>query len=367
VPIDALGSEHWHGVFREQVQLVRRLDTLLHCDFWRDGDRACGMTYDLSLSLDRQIDVDRGFLLVVDQGATRRVKVLKIVGFTDDLWDDVAGLVCPFWTDWVRDAVEGGTTSTPQTPTHQPPGPTRQPSEKPSSSERLDEWMQFFAESARVYTDMCDAIAGRVAQGSYDSGAATDDMRRYWTQIAQDWSRAWQYGMETLTEVSQQGLDAGLAPPGVERDASRGFVSGVMSTATSAMGGWLPGMAPAMKAATDAATAATTAAAAATAAAASAAGTLQAESTAIPVPGLAAGVQPRVRGLTCIEAGGATIPESAISVVVDALDDGTPAVRVSTTDTTAMAGLYVGVVDDQTGQRVTPVQLYLSRAEAPRP
>jgi hypothetical protein len=42
-------------------------------------------------------------------------------------------------------------------------------------------------------------------------------------------------------------------------------------------------------------------------------------------------------------------------------------VRVSTTDTTAMPGLYVGRVEDQTGQLITPVQLYLSRAEAPRP
>jgi hypothetical protein len=210
---------------------------------------------------------------------------------------------------------------------------------------------------------MCDAIAGRVAQGGYDSGAASDDMRRYWTQIAQDWSRAWQYGMETVKEVSEQGLDAGLAPPGVERDASRGFVSGVMSTATSAMGGWLPGMASTMNAATEAARAATTMGSAAS----TAAGQVRAETTAVPVPGLSAGVQPRVRALTCIEAGGATLAEADIAVVVDALEDGTPILRVSTTDQTAMAGLYVGEVEDQSGSRITPVQLYLSRAEAPRP
>ena len=57
-----------------------------------------------------EIDVDRGFLLVNDAGPVRRVKALKMVGFTDDVWDDVAAMVCPFWTSWVRSAVEGGST-----------------------------------------------------------------------------------------------------------------------------------------------------------------------------------------------------------------------------------------------------------------
>ena len=75
-----LGDEHWHGVFHEEVQLVKRVNTLLHCDYWRDGDRAAGMTYELDLSLDDEIDVDRGFLLVNNAGGVRRVKALKIVG-----------------------------------------------------------------------------------------------------------------------------------------------------------------------------------------------------------------------------------------------------------------------------------------------
>ena len=44
VAIKTLGDEHWHGVFHEEVQLVSRINTLLHCDFWRDGDLAAGMT-----------------------------------------------------------------------------------------------------------------------------------------------------------------------------------------------------------------------------------------------------------------------------------------------------------------------------------
>ena len=95
------GDQHWHGVFHEEVRLVRLVNTLLRCNYWR-GTAAAGMTYDLDLSLDGEIDVDRGFLLVTDLGAVRRVQVLKIVSFTQDLWDDVAALVCPFWTDWIR-------------------------------------------------------------------------------------------------------------------------------------------------------------------------------------------------------------------------------------------------------------------------
>ena len=37
------------------------------------------MTYELDLSLDDEIDVDRGFLLVNNAGGVRRVKALKIV------------------------------------------------------------------------------------------------------------------------------------------------------------------------------------------------------------------------------------------------------------------------------------------------
>jgi hypothetical protein len=120
IEIAALGSHHWHGVFHEEVQLVKRVNTLLHCDYWR-GDRAAGMTYDLDLSLDGEIDVDRGFLSVEDDGRVRRVRALKIVGSTTDIWDEVAQLVCPFWRDRVRGAVEGGTTSTPTTPPRTPP------------------------------------------------------------------------------------------------------------------------------------------------------------------------------------------------------------------------------------------------------
>jgi hypothetical protein len=77
--IDA--RQHWHAEFLEEVQLVDRLKTILHCDYFSQTDQAVGTTYDLTFSVDHQITVDRGFLLATDVGnGKRRVKVLKIVG-----------------------------------------------------------------------------------------------------------------------------------------------------------------------------------------------------------------------------------------------------------------------------------------------
>jgi hypothetical protein len=77
--------------------------------------------------------------------------------------------------------------------------------------------------------------------------------------------------------------------------------------------------------------------------------------------------QPRVTALRSIEAGGALIPEADLSVSVVTAADGSSAVRIITTNTTVAPGLYVGTVQTPEGQPLAPVQLYLSRAEAPTP
>ena len=340
-PIDSLSNDHWHGVFHEEVQLVRRLDTLLHCDYWRDGDQAAGMTYDLDVSLDSQIDVDRGFLLVVDTGLVRRVKALKIVGFTTDLWDDVARMVCPIWTDFVRAAVEGGTSSTPATPTTDPVG---RPAGA-STSDWMSDWLEFFADSSRTYVDMAMDVTSRASGGGYQASDWLDDARKYWEQLAKDWSTAWTYSMESWEEMSSQGMDAGFPPPGKARETARGMASSMASmagAAASAMSPSMAGLAPA----------------------AAAPGGPRAEGTTVPMPGLDQASSPRVRRLESIEAGGATIEAADISVTVVPLPDGTPGVRVATTNAVVPAGLYVGTIETADRSPI-PVQLYLSRAEAP--
>ena len=315
------GDPHWHGVFHEDVQLVQRVNTLLHCDFWRDGNRAAGMTYDLSLSLDNQIDVDRGFLLVNDAGPVRRVKALKIVGFTEDVWDRVAALVCPFWTDFVRAAVEGGSNSSPVPGTHDPAGMDGSPGTPLTDS--FDAWVDFFGDSARAYVELFEDVTARVAAQRYSAGAALEDQRRLWSRLAKDWSRAWTYGLETLDEVSREGLDAGFTPPGTPREQGRGAAR----TMTAAAGAQTQG-----------------------------------EGTVIPVAWLGAADTPVVSDLQSIEAGAAHIPASAVVATVEALGDQGYGVRLATADATVPPGLYVGEVKSADGRNLAPVQLYLSRA-----
>ena len=319
VAIKTLGDEHWHGVFHEEVQLVSRINTLLHCDFWRDGDLAAGMTYELNLSLDSELDVDRGFLSVNDIGPVRRVKALKIVGFTQEIWDEVAHMVCPFWTDFVRAAVQGGTTSNPKPPTHPTPG---EPDTSPLG-DTLDAWVEFFGDSARTYLELFGDVASRATSGGYSAADWVDDGTRYWSQLAKDWAQAWSFGTELLDEVSREGLNAGFMPPGKPREAGRGAAS-AMTTAPASS-----------------------------------------EGTLIPVAGLGKDDQPTCTNLVSIEAGGATIQSTDITVSVEELDDGTYGVRLTTTEGSVPPGLYVGDIENPQGQRLATAQLYLSRAIGP--
>jgi hypothetical protein len=313
-----LGDEHWHGVFHEEVQLVRRLNTLLHCDYWRDGTRAAGMTYELNLSLDDEIDVDRGFLLVNDAGPVRRVKALKMVGFTDDVWDDVAAMVCPFWTDWVRSAVEGGSTSTPQPPTHTPPGGAgpRRP-----LADSFDAWGKFFGDSARAYIDLFDDVTSRISSGGYSTADLLADGTRGWSQLARDWARAWTNGLEMLDEVGEQGLDAGFMPPGTANEPARGAATAMATGARTETEGMI-----------------------------------------VPAAGIGADDRLASSDLVSIEAGGTTIASANIVATVHPLQDGTYGALVRSTDTSVPPGLYVGSLKRADGQILAPVQLYVSRA-----
>lgn len=313
VPIQTLGDEHWHGVFHEEVQLVERLNTLLHCDYRRDADRSAAMTYKLNLSLDNQINVDRGFLLVVDEGAVRRVRALKIVGFTDKVWDDVALMVCPFWTDWVRAAVEGGTSSSPSTSS----SGLGSAAGASGAASLVQDWVQFLTDTAGGYTDLVTDVLARSTSGSYTGNDWLADGREYFSRLAKDWAKAWSYGLETLDEVANQGLDAGMSPPGTPRAQARGVASALTNAPT--------------------------------------------ESTTIPWPHLAEGASITVSDLTSIEAGGAVIPAAEITVSVSEAGTSASSITVRTGNTTVPASLYVGdlVVD---GQPSVPVNLYVSRS-----
>jgi hypothetical protein len=270
--------------------------------------------------LDDEIDVDRGFLLVNNAGSVRRVKALKMVGFTADVWDQVAAMVCPFWTDWVRSAVEGGSNSVPKPPTHTPPDGTG--SRRPSPlDDSLDAWGRFFGDSARTYLGLFQDVTSRISSSGYSTGDLLADGTRCWSQLAKDWARAWSNGLEMLDEVGREGLDAGFMPPGAAREPARGAATVMMASAPT-----------------------------------------ETEGTIVPVAGIGPADRPVSSDLVSIEAGAATIMSTNIVVTVETLEDGTYGVRVRTTDMSVPPGLYVGQLKRPDGQILAPVQLYLSRA-----
>ncbi|GGK75112.1 hypothetical protein [Ornithinimicrobium pekingense] len=322
LPAPPRGDEHWHGIFHEEVQLVRRVDTLLHCDYWCESGRSAGMTYDLALSLDDQIDVDRGFLSVVDVGGVRQVRALKIVGFREDLWDDLARLVCPFWTDWVRAAVEGGQSSRPAGGEEEPhtPGTTM----NCSWLEPAEEWIDFLGDSSRTYVSLLDEMAGEAMRPDVRAADLARHQRRIFSQLAKDWSQAWMHGITALAQVADEGLERGIAPPG-----RTGGGAAARAHAFTGGGGARP------------------------------AGV---EGTVIPL-GVPAGQEvpaPVVSDLVAIEAGAARIPAGAVTTTVEPLGQG-HAVRLQVQAAAWSPGLYVGEVTLPGGAPV-PVQLYVSRS-----
>jgi hypothetical protein len=310
-----VGDQHWQGVFHEEVRLVRLVNTLLRCSYWR-GPRAAAMTYDLDLSLDGEIDVDRGFLLVTDLGPARRVQVLKIVSFTEDWWDYVAALVCPFWTDWIRAAVQGGTKSVPLPPTHTP-------SVDPTPCEAtVDAWVEFAGEAAKPYVDMGSDVTSRIRSREYSTPDLLADGTRLWSQLAKDWARAWTTWSETMDDVARKGLDASFVPPGVPRDLGRRTTAATSaSTAAPKPGGAV-----------------------------------------VTVAGLTASDRPVPSDLVAIEPGTATIPARDLTVTVEPDEDGSLGARVRTTNTSVPHGLYVGDLKSADGRELGPVHLYVSRA-----
>ena len=345
--IPGQGTDHWHGVFHEEVQLFDRISALLHCDHWKDGDRAAGMTFELEFSPDGQLDVDRGFITVNnirlangDPGC--RVQALKIVGFTADIWDTFAEHVCPWWTEFLRGAVQDSPN---------PPKPTvpASPGQGLEPDDLIEAWTSFFGTSARVYLDLFDDISARAVSGGYSHSDWLADGTRLWSRLAKDWVKAWTYGLEKLPEVTREGGTHGLdlrPPPTTTTPAT----PATPSTATQTSG-----------------TQPATTSPASTPVPSPAAVAPGLDDLVLPVPGLGEGERPVASDLTSIEARPATIAARDVSVTVVELPDGTRGVRLRTSGTSAPPpGLYVGaLLRTAVGPTLAPVQLYVSGASRP--
>ena len=157
-----------------------------------------------------------------------RVQALKIVGFTADIWDTFAQHVCPWWTRFLRGAVQDSPN---------PPKPTVPASlgKGLEPDDLIEAWTSFFGTSARVYLDLFDDISARAVSGTYSHSDWLADGTRLWSRLAKDWVKAWTYGLEKLPEVTGQGGTHGLdlRPPPVTTTPA---TPATPSTATQAQG-----------------------------------------------------------------------------------------------------------------------------------
>lgn len=328
---------HWHNLYMERVHLIEPISTALHCDYFETTGQAAGVTYELSFSVDDQLNVDRGFLLVTELGDVRHVKVLKVVGFTDPTWTDVARFVCPLWTDWVRSAVEDGTTTDPMPAPEggREPG-TGGPPGTGGRSEVFEEWVEFFGESAKTYTAMFGDVTGRMMQGGYRAGDAMQDTAKYWSQIAKDWAKAWAYGYETMEQMAEEGIDSIKGPPG---SGTRAKLFPERTTGTTARGVGVETAGGAVE--TDV------------------------ETTTVPIPGLDAAASLHCTDLRSIEVDGRVIPASSVRLRPVRLTKSVAGIEVRIDARNVPAGFYLGEVIIG-GSIRRSVQLYVSKARSHR-
>ena len=336
------GADHWHGVFHEEVQLFDRVSALLHCDHRKEANRLAGMTFELAFSPDGQLDVDRGYITVTNTGLESgvqgcRVQALKIVGFTDDGWDEVAQYACPYWTSFLQAAVKGGSSAP------KPRDPAAPRRDGLDADDLVGAWTAFFGASARTYLDLFEDLNARAVSGAYSPSDWLADGSRFWSQMAKDWAQAWTYGLARLPEVARDPAGTRLAPPNTS--TASGTTASTASPAT-------PGARSARPERREAAPSRPTP---------SGRGGL--DELIVPVPSLAEGDRPVVSDLRSIEAGPATIPAADVSVTAVRLPDGTPGVRLRTSDTRVPPGLYVGALLPTPGAaNAVPVQFYVSGA-----
>jgi hypothetical protein len=334
-------TDHWHAVYLEDVQLFERLKTLLHCDYFLDAARTAGVTYKLDFSVHHRLTVDRGYLLVEDLGAVRRVKALKIVSFANAGWNEVAKLVCPFWTDFVRGAAEGGTATTPHTP-----GSEAQPPSGPGRNGTLAElwaaWIDFMGDAAAGYASLAGDTTTRMLDDGYARQDLAGDAAAYWSRIAQDWAKAWAYGADMMSAMADKGMVA-PQPPGAGDDGGSRFPPFVPPVASPAA----------------ASSAASAGVAPRRARAATSPGVV--ESVMVPVAGLAYGQTVTCSDLVGIEAGGPAIHSNSIAVTVVEIAPQQHAARLAADVSGVAAGLYTGEIVLDNGRRA-PVTLYVSQA-----
>lgn len=340
LPSPAAGGESWHGNFEEIVQLAKLLRTELHLDYTYADGLFAGCSYELVRSIDQDIDVDRGFLLVNELGQTRNVKCLKVVGFTDNIWDSQTLQACLTWTHFLKSAVRGGSSSTPGNPQRPHGGYTL--------SDAAADWYRCVSEAGKRYAEKGLDWMDQVGAG-YSMNDAVSDTASLWLSVAQDWANATAEIYANLTRLSAK---ASAVAPGSDI-FSQFFSPGTMPAAGTAA-------APAAAAA-GGQVAADAGFAERVVAEGFTAGKPGYEGATIAWPGLQPTDTVQCSNMTRLGSAAVEVPAAKVEASVVPIGGGWSGVHVEMPVGDLPAGLYLGqVTAGQKGSRT--FQLYVSRA-----
>jgi hypothetical protein len=204
-------AQQTHANYLEVVEIGgHRLETELRCEL-KSTRTWAAMTYDLDRSIGDVLQVDRGYLMAADVCGKRHVKALKVVGFTNTLLNTVATEVCPEWSEWVKSAVSKEATQMPGE-TDPTPGSVgdSDPSEPSWSGNAsaftggvAEQWISTVTDMVDFYAPFTVDVTERVWSGRYQREDCANDTTRLFQRLARDWSRAWQTGMETMTQWAE--------------------------------------------------------------------------------------------------------------------------------------------------------------------
>jgi hypothetical protein len=206
------GAKQTHSNYLEVVEIGgHRLETELRCEF-KSAERWAATSFDLERSIGDMLQVDRGYLMVVNAGGRRHVKALKVVGFTNTLLNTIATQMCPEWSTWVQRATQvtavqagGGSVS----PT---PGSVGDSDPRVSwSTEGAGAFTGGVAEQViGTVTDMMEFygpfvsdVSERVWSGHYGQQDLANDSSRLFQRLARDWSLAWQTGLDGVSNWAE--------------------------------------------------------------------------------------------------------------------------------------------------------------------
>jgi hypothetical protein len=205
-------AQQTHSNYLEIVEIGgHRLETELRCEF-KSSEKWAAMAFDLDRSIGDMLQVDRGYLMVADAGGRRHVKALKVVGFTNTLLNTVATEVCPEWSVWVQRATEVGAVQAAGGSIDPKPGSVGDSDPRTSWSREgaaffsggvAEQWISTTTDMVDFYAPFTVDVGERLWSGKYGRVDAANDASRLFQRLARDWSRAWQAGMESISNWAE--------------------------------------------------------------------------------------------------------------------------------------------------------------------